>query len=648
MQRREFFQQFLKRAGIGVGALTAATAGLVGYYQPRKALFDTSGKNNDELPEKLPSPKKAVVIGGGLAGISSALELARRNFEVTLVESSPSLGGKLTGWQIDALGERFPVEHGFHGFFDQYYNLNEMFASAGVGSEMFTASPGYPVIFSDKQVEVFGQTPKLFPLNILSVVEQSRSLDIASFLKDYPGLWPVIGMFRYDFDRTFKEWDKIDFMTYCRRGEVLPAFIDTVLHPFSDATMNRMEVLSAAEAMRYFHFYFMGSPEGLSFRITTRDCMTALIDPLERKLKAMGVRVIKGQKARNLTMQNGRVAAVRLAGTGGADGAVVATIPKNDLPESGWMQHMAEGGIPVVVSRRDSGWVAFDARCTHMGCPVGPEAGTEGLYCPCHAGHYDIDGVPVSGPPKAPLAKLNVKEAGEMLVVEQPLSTSSPVVVADEELPCDYCVVASDVRGARELIAGSQPDNRAFASRVAALGEADPYVVWRVWLDRPVPSAKFPFYTVSGYTYTDSITFYSSFQQPFIAWAKRTGGCVAELHAYAVAPQDIRPEPEIRETMLRELHAMFPETRQATIRHEIFMMQSNFTRWAPGDHATRPGVETPYANLYLAGDWVRTNAPVFLMEAAVFTGRQAANAIAAKESLRQTPLPIVPMKGIFA
>jgi len=648
MQRREFFQHFLKRAGIGAGVLTAATAGLVGYYQPRKEFFDTSGKHNDELAEKLTTPKKAVVIGGGLAGISSALELARRNFEVTLVEASPSLGGKLTGWQIDALGERFPVEHGFHGFFDQYYNLNEMFASAGIGSEMFTTSPGYPVIFSDKQVEVFGQTPKLFPLNIISVVEQSKRLDIASFLKEYPGLWPVISMFRYDYDRTFKEWDKIDFMTYCRRGEMLPAFIDTVLHPFSDATMNRMEVLSAAEAMRYFHFYFMGSPEGLSFRITTKDCMTALIDPLERKLKSMGVRVLKGQKARNLAMQNGRVTAVRLAGAGAASGAVLASIPKRDLPESGWMQHMAESGIPVVVTKRDSAWVAFDARCTHMGCPVSPEAGTEGLYCPCHAGRFDADGVPVSGPPKAPLARLAVREEGEMLVVEQGSTASSPVVVAEEELPCDYCVVASDVRGSRELIAGSPPANRDFAGRVTALGEADPYVVWRVWLDRPVPSAAYPFYTVSGYTYTDSITFYSSFQQPFISWAKRTGGCVAELHAYAVAPQDVRPEAEIRATMLRELHAMFPETRQATIRHEIFMMQSNFTRWAPGDHANRPGVETPCANLFLAGDWVRTKAPVFLMEAAVFTGRQAANAIAAKESLRQTPLPIVPMDGIFA
>jgi isorenieratene synthase len=647
MQRREFFQHLLKRAGIGAGALTAATAGLVGYYQPRKEFFDTSGKNNDELPEKLTTPKKAVVIGGGLAGISSALELARRNFEVMLVEASPSLGGKLTGWPIDALGERFPVEHGFHGFFDQYYNLNEMFASAGIGSEMFAASPGYPVIFSDRQVEVFGQTPKWFPFNILSVVQQSKRLDIASFLKDYPGLWPVISMFRYEYDRTFHDWDSIDFMTYCERGEVLPAFIDTVLHPFSDATMNRMEVLSAAEAMRYFHFYFMGSPEGLAFRITTKDCMSALIDPLEKKLNEMGVRVLKGQKANKLVMQDGRVTAVRLDGAGAASGAV-ASIPKREVPVTGWLQHTSEAGIPVLVARRGAAWVAFDGRCTHMGCPVGPETGADSLFCPCHAGRFDAEGVPVSGPPKAPLAKLNVRDEGEMLLVEHASAGSSPVAIADEELPCDYCVVASDVRGARELIAGSQPGNGDFTGRVAALGEADPYVVWRVWLDRPVPSAKFPFYTVSGYTYTDSITFYSSFQQPFISWAKRTGGCVAELHAYAVAPQDVRPETEIRAAMLRELHAMFPETRQATIRHEIFMMQSNFTRWAPGDHVTRPGVETPYENLYLAGDWVSTKAPVFLMEAAVFTGRQAANAIAAKESLRQRPLPIVPMDGIFA
>jgi isorenieratene synthase len=649
MYRREFIRQFMKRAGIGAGVFTAGTAGLVGYYQPRKALYDPAGGRHEESrPERLSTSRKAVVVGGGLAGISAALDLARRNFEVTLVEPSPSLGGKLTGWKLDALGESFPVEHGFHGFFAQYYNLNALFASAGIGDDVFTPAPGYPVLFNGQSLEVFGQTPKLFPLNILSVVQQSRRLDIASFLKDYPGLLPVVGMFRYRYERTFHDYDNIDFMTYCRQGNVLPAFFDTVLHPFSDATMNRMEVLSAAEAMRYFHFYFMGSPEGLAFRITTRDCMSALIDPIARKLRSSGVTLLTGRKAVKLEVQEGRVSAVHLDGASMSGSRPLATIPLSDVPESGWLERTGADGIPIMIASRGGSWIAYDARCTHMGCPVKPEVGTDGFLCPCHAGRFDGEGKPVSGPPGAPLARLSVTMEGGSLVLRTAGASESPAQVGAGTLPCDYCVVASNVRGTRELFRNSPASHPEFEKSVASLGEADPYAVWRVWLDRPLRSATYPFYTVSGYTYTDSISLYSNFQEPFISWARRSGGSVVELHAYAIAPEQIRPEGEIRDVMLRELHEMFPETRKAKVLHELFMMQSNFTRWAPGDHASRPGIETPYPNLFLAGDWVRTEAPVFLMEAAAFTGRMAANAIAAKESLRQTALPIVPMEGIFA
>lgn len=123
---------------------------------------------------------------------------------------------------------------------------------------------------------------------------------------------------------------------------------------------------------------------------------------------------------------------------------------------------------------------------------------------------------------------------------------------------------------------------------------------------------------------------------------------MVELHAYAIAPEDIRPEAEIREVMLEEMHRMFPETRTASVLYDVFMQQDNFTRWAPGDHGNRPETETPFRNLMLAGDWVKVDAPVFLMEAAVFTGRLAVNAISRQESLRSTPLPIVSMEGMFA
>jgi heterodisulfide reductase subunit A len=43
--------------------------------------------------------KRALIIGGGIAGIQAALDLANARIRVTLVEKSPSLGGRMA--QLD-------------------------------------------------------------------------------------------------------------------------------------------------------------------------------------------------------------------------------------------------------------------------------------------------------------------------------------------------------------------------------------------------------------------------------------------------------------------------------------------------------------------------------------------------------------------
>ena len=45
--------------------------------------------------------ERALVIGGGIAGIQAALDLANARIEVTLVESSPTLGGRMA--QLDKI-----------------------------------------------------------------------------------------------------------------------------------------------------------------------------------------------------------------------------------------------------------------------------------------------------------------------------------------------------------------------------------------------------------------------------------------------------------------------------------------------------------------------------------------------------------------
>jgi heterodisulfide reductase subunit A len=56
-------------------------------------------EQEDETPAERKVRRKALVIGGGIAGIQAALDLANARIGVTLVEKSPTLGGRMA--QLD-------------------------------------------------------------------------------------------------------------------------------------------------------------------------------------------------------------------------------------------------------------------------------------------------------------------------------------------------------------------------------------------------------------------------------------------------------------------------------------------------------------------------------------------------------------------
>lgn len=629
MNRRRFLQ-------LGGGALGASALGLGGSLfavQPRRQQLPLP-PDNDTRPAYPATRRSVVVVGGGLAGLSAAIELSARRFDVTLVERAPQLGGKVTAWRERALGEEFPVEHGFHGFFAQYYNLRALLAAAGVEHDL-RPSPGYPVLFADRPAETFGRTTKLFPFNMLSVVLQSKALHLADFRHDGAGLYDLM---RYDGERTFARFDDLDFMRFART--INRPMVETVLQPFGKTTLNRLDRLSAAEAIRFFHFYFMGNPEGLGFSYLARDAMTAVVAPLARHLQSLGGQVRSGLAARRLLRRDDRISHVVLD----AEPTVPPrrVLPAAAVPAEGTLAVPLEDGSSLFVRRDGDRFVAFDGHCTHMGCPVALDP-QGGFRCPCHGGTFDAEGRPTGGPPQRPLGRLPVAEE------EGQLTVGGQAAAGEEAVACDYVVAACEVRGLQQLLSRSDfCGEPALREQVMSLGEADPYVVWRLWLDKPTAPGRLPFYTTARFRYTDSLALYSTFQEPFISWARRTGGSVVEVHAYAIAAAALRPAEEIRAAMWRELLALLPELEGAKVRYERYQQQSNFTRWAPGDHARRPGTSTPLPNLMLAGDHVRLELPAALMEAATVSGRLAANAIFAREGLRQLPIPTVALKGPLA
>ncbi len=60
--------------------------------------------NHALAPIEIPLTRRAMVIGGGVAGIQAALDIADAGYQVVLVEREPSIGGKMAG-----LSETFPT-----------------------------------------------------------------------------------------------------------------------------------------------------------------------------------------------------------------------------------------------------------------------------------------------------------------------------------------------------------------------------------------------------------------------------------------------------------------------------------------------------------------------------------------------------------
>jgi isorenieratene synthase len=223
------------------------------------------------------------------------------------------------------------------------------------------------------------------------------------------------------------------------------------------------------------------------------------------------------------------------------------------------------------------------------------------------------------------------------------LGSRPTVILADgEQIPTDGVVLATDVDGLRRVVAQTPGlGDQAWRDRVAGMGTAPPFVVYRVWLDRPVDADRPAFLGSGGRPPIENVSVLERYEAEAAEWAGRTGGSVVELHAYAATePQDTLPG-----LLLERLHEIFPETAAATIIDERVLYRDDCPSFTPGAFASRPGVHTPHPWLALAGDGIRIDLPVALMERAATTGFTAANALLTHFGIAGHCLDTVPTEG---
>jgi carotenoid phi-ring synthase / carotenoid chi-ring synthase len=250
------------------------------------------------------------------------------------------------------------------------------------------------------------------------------------------------------------------------------------------------------------------------------------------------------------------------------------------------------------------------------------------------------------GPLGAHLATLgaDVRAGTEVAALEDAPDGIRVQLVDGTTVAAGGVVLATDREPLQRLVADAgwlgDPTWRA---AIAEQRIAPSFAVWRQWLDRPPAQGSPLFLGTSGYGPLDNVTFVDQMEAGAGQWAARTRGCVVELHAYAVSHDT--DETELRAELGRQLLRLHPELAGATVVHEEWLLARDCPLSGTDSWAARPGVVTPDTRVVLAGDGVRCEHPVALMERAATTGWMAANELLAGRGLVGHDLWTVPTRG---
>ena len=624
---------------LGVGS-AGALLGYSRFSKPQPFVFQ---QDSLDLPQQLNGNKTVVVVGAGLAGLACAYELSQRGFAVTLLERSPNLGGKIASWKIQVGEEEFMMEHGFHGFFPQYYNLNSLVTELNI-VDNFQSLDFYSLVFRDRKYapEVFRPTHSAFPWNVVDLAIASPNRFRWGINLTKLSHWQVFrAITGFQIPQSYDRLDNISVAEWVEK-DFPQGLYDLYFLPFAKSSLNAPDILSAGELLQFFHFYFFGNPEGLAFNGTRDDMGTSLVQPIARAIERNGGKIITEATVNKINYSQGKIESLSYQ-QGEAQTEVPFWVDRNSLLSDVEQEYYGAGDRVFYSTAQSS--EAISLTCTHQGCTVQKQADGKFL-CPCHGALYDRQGKVIRGPAPRDLPRFKITQRREdavNLVAAQPLSPK-----IQETVQADYYVMATDIPGVKHLfeLIGGEVDRKVKA-QVDKLAVADPFAVARFWFDRDFEWEHSNFTSLSGYALTDSITLYHRIQEQFIEWTKRTGGSVVELHAYCYKEKEFPTQQALLNTFEQELYEIVPALRDAKMQHRELVNQKNFAGYPPGSYSDRPETSTEISNLVFAGDWVKMPFPCGLMERAVSSGLLAANTILHRQGLQRRKLLSVMPEGVL-
>ena len=126
--------------------------------------------------------KKVIVIGGGIAGLTTAAYLAKNKFSVTLLEASPKLGGR--AYSFSDKETNTIIDNGQHILMGCYYDTLDFLSMIGA-AENFDFQKRLEVNFVKEEFEILPLKSFYFiyPVNLLIGLLKFKAISFANRIK---------------------------------------------------------------------------------------------------------------------------------------------------------------------------------------------------------------------------------------------------------------------------------------------------------------------------------------------------------------------------------------------------------------------------------------------------------------------------------
>lgn len=231
------------------------------------------------------SPKKVIIIGGGLSGLSAAKHVVDSGNIPIVVEARSLLGGKIAAWKDD---DGDAVETGLHVFFGAYPNMMNLFRDLGISDRLQWKD--HAMLFArqnskKREFSTFDFPPLPAPLNAgVAILGNADLLTWPEKIRLGLGLIPAY-LFGQDY---VEEQEGVTVLEWMRKRGVPDRVTDEVFSAMSKAlnfigpdTLSMQCVLIAINR-------FLQETDGSKIAFLDGNPTDRLCDPLKDYIEARG------------------------------------------------------------------------------------------------------------------------------------------------------------------------------------------------------------------------------------------------------------------------------------------------------------------------------------------------------------------------